>query len=201
MEDEERAAIVLYWIPLGAGGNGFVRNNGRMYEALRARIERRTPMDLVHSALEVTVDAERYTIENGWPSPDAHTSTRGVVVEGPVGSLWAGRFRPFRYEIRRWRDGIIPDIAEAIGGPLVLATDPVLARTILALVPEVPPLIWGRKPSGSSEMWNSNSVIAWLLARSGFAGTGAHLPEGTRAPGWQTGVEIARAAEARRTPR
>ena len=37
---------------------------------------------------------------------------RGVVAEGAVGSSWAGRFRIFRYEIRLWPNGHIPDVAE-----------------------------------------------------------------------------------------
>ena len=34
-----RAAVDLYWLPLGAGGH-FVRLNGRIYEALAARVRR-----------------------------------------------------------------------------------------------------------------------------------------------------------------
>ena len=42
---------------------------------------------------------------------------RGVVAEGPVGSRWAGRLRIFRYEVRCWRGGIIPDVDEAVESP------------------------------------------------------------------------------------
>ena len=42
---------------------------------------------------------------------------RGVVAEGSVGARAAGRFRLFRYEVRRWRDGMIHDLAEAIESP------------------------------------------------------------------------------------
>jgi|SRR5215207_3439158 len=48
------AAVDLYWLPLGAGGH-FVRLNGRLYEALAARLERRPARDLYHSALQVEV--------------------------------------------------------------------------------------------------------------------------------------------------
>jgi hypothetical protein len=48
------------------------------------------------------------------PIPDLRRERRGVVAEGPVGTKWAGRFRLFRYEIRRWREGVIPDAREAI---------------------------------------------------------------------------------------
>ena len=40
--------IDLYWIPLGAGGHGFVRLNGRLYESLTARREHRPPPALPH---------------------------------------------------------------------------------------------------------------------------------------------------------
>jgi hypothetical protein len=36
------SAIDLYWLPLGAGGR-FVRTNGRLYEAVAARVQRRDP--------------------------------------------------------------------------------------------------------------------------------------------------------------
>jgi hypothetical protein len=36
------AAVDLYWLPLGAGGR-FVRANGRLYEAVAARVQRRDP--------------------------------------------------------------------------------------------------------------------------------------------------------------
>jgi hypothetical protein len=31
----------------------------------------------------------------------------------------------------------------------------------------VPP-VWGRDELGAGEMWNSNSLISWLIARSGL---------------------------------
>ena len=46
------AGVDLYWFPLGAGGR-FVRLNGRVYEALTARLQRRPACDLYHSALQV----------------------------------------------------------------------------------------------------------------------------------------------------
>jgi hypothetical protein len=41
--------VDLYWLPLGAGGH-FVRLNGRIYEALAARLQGRQPRDRYHSA-------------------------------------------------------------------------------------------------------------------------------------------------------
>jgi hypothetical protein len=106
------AAVDLYWLPLGAGGH-FVGLNGRVFEAAAARLAGRPACDLYHSALEVRVAAARFVIEQA-PVRDARGEQRGVVAEGPVGTRWAGRFRIFRYEIRLWRDGHIPDIDEAV---------------------------------------------------------------------------------------
>ena len=97
-----------------------MRLNGRVYEAVAARLERRPPCDLYHSALEVRVPAGRFVIEMT-PVPGSSGGERGVVVEGAVGSRWAGRFRIFRYEVRRWRDGVIPDLGEAVESPQQLS--------------------------------------------------------------------------------
>jgi hypothetical protein len=56
------AAVDLYWLPLGAGGH-FVRLNGRVYEAIVARLERREPSDLYHAALEIETTDGMYVIE------------------------------------------------------------------------------------------------------------------------------------------
>jgi hypothetical protein len=185
------AGVDLYWLPLGAGGH-FVRFNGRVYEAIDAHLDRRRSLDLYHSAVVVTVPEGRFVIENAWPIPDGDGPSRGVVVEGPVGSRRLGRLRVFRYEIRSWRDGTISDITEAVESPRRITHDPAHAQRILDLVPNVPPLIWGRRPPGATEMWNSNSVISWLLARSGLAMDEIRPPAGGRAPGWTTGIELAR---------
>jgi hypothetical protein len=39
--------VDLYWLPLGAGGHS-VRLNGRVYEAVAARLARRPACDLYH---------------------------------------------------------------------------------------------------------------------------------------------------------
>jgi hypothetical protein len=83
--------VDLFWLPLGAGGSS-VRLNGRVYEALAARLERRPACDLYHSALELHVPEGRFVIEQA-PVPDANGAERGVVAEGAVGQRWAGRFR------------------------------------------------------------------------------------------------------------
>ena len=186
-----RASIDLYWLPLGAGG-WFVRFNGRLYEAIHALLERRWPLDLYHSALEVRVPEGRFVVENSWPIPDADGASRGVVVEGPVASRRLERWRTFRYEVRRWRDGVIADAGEAVASPQRLSDDLVLARRLLDLVGCLPSPVWGRDELGTGEMWNSNSVVAWLLARSGLPSGEVRPPEGGRAPGWHAGLVAAR---------
>jgi len=184
------ASIDLYWLPLGAGGH-FVRFNGHAYEVIHARLDRRRPLDLYHSALEVRVPEGRFVIENVWPIPDASGAARGVAVEGPVGSRRLARFRVLRYEIRRWREGVIPDVGEAVASPQRLSDDQRLAHRLLELVATVPPLVWGRDELDMGEMWNSNSVISWLLARSRLRPEEIHPPKGGCAPGWAVGHRLA----------
>ena len=192
------ASVDLYWLPLGAGGH-FVRLNGRAFEAAAARAARRPACDLYHSALEVRVAAARFVIEQA-PVRDAHGGQRGVVAEGPVGTRWAGRFRIFRYEIRLWRDGHIPDIDEAVSSPRRLTGEEALARRVLDLVPQVPTPVWGRDQLKTGDMWNSNSVIAWVIARSGMDVESICPPPAGRAPGWHAGLEVARRQEAAMPP-
>ena len=179
----------LYWIPLGAGQH-VVRLSGKLFEAIGARLQWRRPCDLYHSALVVVVPEGRLTIEQT-PVPDVHGERRGVVVEGPVGMRLAGRFRLFRYEVRRWRDGVIPDVADAVASPVRVAEDLARASQVLDLVPSVPPLVWGRDEHHTGEMWNSNSVISWLLTRAGIDAGGIQPPRPGRAPGWRAGLVVA----------
>ena len=182
------ASVDLYWLPLGAGGH-CVRLNGRAYETIAARIGRRPRYDLYHSALEVTLPEGRFVIEQA-PVRKRDGVDRGVVGEGVVGSRWAQRLRIFRYEVRRWREGSIPDVAEAVESPRRLSEDVGAARRLLALVPDVPMPVWGRDELHAGEMWNSNSVIAWLLARSEVDVDSIHPPAGGRAPGWRAGLVV-----------
>ena len=183
-------AVDLYWLPLGAGGHS-VRLNGKVFEAAVALLERRRRFDLYHSALEVHVPEGRFTIES-CPVPNANGQERGAVAGGPVGSRWAGRLRIFRYEIRCWRDGVIPDIGEAVESPQRLTQDEDTARRLLHLVPRVPTPVWGRDELNAGEMWNSNSIISWLLVSSGIDAGTVSMPSGGRAPGWDSGLVVAR---------
>jgi hypothetical protein len=185
--------IDLYWLPLGAGGRS-VRLNGKAFEALVAWREGRARSDLYHAALEVGLPEGRYVIEQtpAWSAG----GERGVVTGGAVGARAAGRLRLFRYEVRCWRDGIIPDIAEAVESPRRLSDDAGRARRLIDLVPYVPTPVWGRDELGAGEMWNSNSLIAWLLVRTGFDVESIPLPRGGRAPGWHAGIAVARRRDA-----
>jgi hypothetical protein len=167
--------VDLYWIPLGAGGR-FVRFNGRVFEALCAARDRRRRRDLYHAALVVRLDGEQYTIELA-PSPDGDLASRGVVATGAVGIRALGCLRWFRYEVRCWRGGTIPDLGYAVARRRV-TTDPAQIQRLLEAAPAVPTPVWGRR-------WNSNSVIAWLLTAAGLDCPA--LPSGGRAPGWAAG--------------
>ena len=182
------ASVEVLWIPLGAGQH-VVRISGRAFEALSAFVQRRPSCALYHSALVVAVDGARHVIEMT-PVPDEHGEQRGVVAEGMVGSAWLGRFRVFRYEIHRWRDGVIPDADQAIA-TTALELKPDDAQRLLDLVPSVPTPVWGRDDLGAGEMWNSNSVTSWILHRAGIDTAPLGPPDGGRAPGWNAGVVVA----------
>jgi hypothetical protein len=190
-----QGSVDLYWLPLGAGGHS-VRLNGRVFEAVVARREKRPAMSLYHSALVVSAPEGEFVIEMA-PVPDGDGALRGVVAEGAVGSRLARSLRIFRYEIRRWRDGVIPDVDEAVDSPQRLTEDPTIASRVLGLVPEVPTPVWGRDELRAGEMWNSNSLISWLLVRSGLGIDAVQPPSGGRAPGWHAGLAVARRDEKR----
>jgi hypothetical protein len=192
------AGIDLFWLPLGAGGRS-VRLNGRVYEAVVARLERRPRCGLYHSALEVRVPPERFVIEMT-PVLAGDPADHGVVAEGAVGARGAGRLRLFRYEVRRWRDGLIPDVEEAVESPQLLTDDTATALRLLELVPQVPTPVWGRDELGTGEMWNSNSLISWLIVRAGLPVQSIRPPAGGRAPGWRAGIAVAATAAAQPPP-
>ncbi len=181
--------VDLYWLPLGAGGHS-VRLNGRIFEAAVALRDRRPRFDLYHSALVVRLPEGPVMVETG-PVMSGDGGARGVVAQGAVGSRWAGWLRIFRYEVRCWPGGVIPDIAEAVDSPRPLTGDVDLARRLLGLAPSVPTPVWGRDDLGAGEMWNSNSVTAWLIAVSGIPVNSIAAPAGGRAPGWDAGVAVA----------
>ena len=188
--DRGESALDLYWLPLDAGGRS-VRLDGKVFEAVLAGLERRPRYDLYHSALVLVLHGEQYVIEQapaGRGSPDA----RGVVATGAVGMRALGRLRVFRYEVRCWRDGVIPDLEEAVASPVRVSDDPEVVGRVLELAARVPARVWGRDADDAGEMWNSNSIVSWLLVRSDVEIQSIRPPEGGRAPGWDAGIEVAR---------
>lgn len=179
----------LFWIPLGAGDH-VVQTSGRIYEALVARLQHRETADLYHSALIAHVPEGRVVVEMT-PVPSG-SHDRGVVAEGAVGSQLLGRLRIFRYEIRRWRDGVIPDLRFAVASPVQLTSDPREVQDAMAWVEFVPTPVWGRDQFAAGEMWNSNSVVSWVLERANLLERAGRPPLDGRAPGWDAGVAVAK---------
>ncbi|MEP9413398.1 hypothetical protein ABLE92_03455 [Gordonia sp. VNQ95] len=180
-------SVTLHWIPLGAGGR-VVARCGRVYESVSARTRHERPAQPVHAALTVVTDGSRYIIEQApvWGAPPGD---RGVRVTGPVGLRLLGRSRYFRYEIRCWRDGLIPDLAAELARCPIPGDDRTAQRIIDATA-RVPAFTWGRRAPGTTQMWNSNSVAAWLLVTAGI--DPPLPPAGCHAPGWDAGRVIAR---------
>jgi hypothetical protein len=123
-----------------------------------------------------------------WNVADAD---RGVLAQGAVGSRRLGRFRAFRYEMRCWPGGHIPDVAEAVDSPVRTTEDPTRVAAVLEVLHDIPSLTWGRDELGAGEMWNSNSAVAWALARTGHDMDAIGPPPGGRAPGWTAGLVLA----------
>ncbi len=155
--------------------------------------------DLYHSALAVELDQDRFVIESA-PAWGSSEPDRGVVCEGPVGLPWLGHSRFFRYEVRRWRNGVIPDATAAVGGPVQVSTVEARAEKLLELVPSFPAATWGRDELRTGEMWNSNSLIAWLLACSGHNVEALRPPARGRASGWSAGLVVAARRHGDRSP-
>lgn len=182
--------VRLLWIPVGAGGH-VVRHTSRWWERLAAARGHRAARPLVHGVLEVVLDGSTWILEMApaWGGPRA--VDRGVVRTGPVGLALLGRSRWFRYEVRRWRDGVLPDRRWAVGDPVVVSRDDATARALLRHLEEVPALTWGRAVGATGDMWNSNSLVSWLLAVSGVPTAELRPPGGARAPGWDAGLAVA----------
>jgi hypothetical protein len=72
------------------------------------------------------------------------------------------------------------------------ACEPVLNPTAAPLAPDVPTPVWGRDELRTGDLWNSNSVVSWLITRTGLDPGAIPLPCGGRAPGRDAGVTAAR---------
>lgn len=125
------------------------------------------------------------------PVWNVDAAERGVVCKGRFATRCLGRSRPFRYEVRRWCDGRIPDLAEAGASPRRLSNDKSQVTDLLDILPSVPSLTWGRDELRAGDMWNSNSLISWLLARTGHDMPTIRPPIRGRAPGRHAGLVLA----------
>ena len=179
-----------------------VRISSNCWERWRARRERRPPGRLYHSVLEIKSDGERYVVElaPAWTPPFGIIGTirgrndRGVVATGAVGSRLLGWWPWFRYEVRCWPDGVIPDLEFAVGEPLVIPLSNERAQAMIDQVAKVPCHVWGRDVLGIRDMWNSNSAIAWVLQSGGVDAASMVPPTDGSAPGWAAGVLAAEQA-------
>ena len=186
----EGPRAALWWLPVGAGGH-VVIHTSRWWESYHARLERRSPRPLYHAALEVHTDSATRQVMEMAPAWSREAAHRGVMMTGPVGMRCLGRSRLFRYEVRCWRDGTIPDKHLAPAPPSVFPLTPLQARALIARVADVPRHTWGRDAFGTGDMWNSNSVISWLLVTSGIGAAALDPPDGGAAPGWAAGIVAA----------
>lgn len=183
--------LQLWWLPVGAGGH-VVKHTSRWWELAQARRNHRRPQPLFHSALIVSVNDVDHVIEMA-PAWGRNDPARRVVATGPVGLRQLGRFRLFRYEVRCWPNGILPDRRYAAGRPMEFTLTPGAASALIDRVAAVPRCVWGRDLPGSGDMWNSNSLISWLLQGAGIDAAALRPPHGGRAPGWDAGIIAASA--------
>lgn len=156
-------SVLLWWVPVGAGGH-LVRHTSHWWELAQAARGRRAPQQLFHTVLEIVADGDRYVIEMAPAWGASSSDDRGVVATGLVGLPWLGGSRFFRYEVRRWRNGVIPDRRWAVGGPVAIAHDGATADRLLQRIERVPTLTWGRDASRTGDMWELK--LAHLVAAS-----------------------------------
>ena len=83
--------------------------------------------------------------------------------------------------------------------PRLLSSDEDCARRVLGNVAQVPTPVWGRDELATGEIWNSNSIIAWVIVRSGIDTEAIRPPAGGRAPGWHAGLVVAHRPDGART--
>ncbi len=65
-------------------------------------------------------------------------------------------------------------------------------QRLLRLAPDVPTPVGERDEPRTGDLWNSNSVVSWLITRTGLDPGAIPLSCGGRAPGRDAGVAAAR---------
>lgn len=180
--------VELWWMSVGAGTSRVQQASLRLWEAIEAARARRPRARLVHSALKLHDGTATWTLEL---TPAFVAAATPPLITGPVGLGAAGRLRLFRYQLVCLPGETFPDEAWAVAQAR-LPGEAELAARLLALAPTVPRHVWGRRVHGTREMWTSDSVVSWLLARAGVDVPAVAPPAGTRAPGWGAGLALAR---------
>ena len=161
--------------------------NGKAYEALSAAFERRRLTSTMPD-FEVRLGDGSFVIEVA-PSPDA-ACRPGRRRRRPC---WQPLRRcptalPLRGPLLVGRSD--PDVDEAVASPCACL---MIQRPLIACSSSYPPSrhsVWGRDELQTGDMWNSNSVISWLIARAHLLVDVALPPHG-RAPGWAAGIRVA----------
>jgi hypothetical protein len=183
------AGIELYWIPVAAGTARLQRASLRVWETFEAARARRPRATLFHTALKLwPTGGEALTLEL---APAFKGGTRPPLASGPVGVRWADRWVLFRYELVLVPAPTLPDEQWAVDSPVRLTAEAATAARIIEIAPTVPGHTWGRRVTGTQEMWTSDSVVSWLLVRAGLDLSRVQPPAGGRAPGWDAGIDVA----------
>jgi hypothetical protein len=179
--------VELFWLPVGAGTH-LQRASLVAYGWCLALIQRRPRADFVHAALKVKLNDRCFTLEL-MPVPKRQQTE--PLMTGAVGSPLAGRLRIFRYQLLCLESDHLPDEEWAIQSPIILSTERDIAERVLDSGRDVPPYTWGRRAPGTTEMWTSDSAVAWLLCQVGLDAAALNPPAGTQAPGWLAGTQLA----------
>lgn len=181
--------VKLIWVPVvgGASVDDILEFIAKFY------IDNPDGKTLFHSALEIQLpeggECNRYIIElTESVSDKAESAKVGETVQHNI-------FGPFGYTIRLYRNGQEED-HERSKPRILLTNDCGIASNIVAFVKaqEIPDLDYGKKigtRSGAADRWTSNSVVAWLLQRTGLNPGGIFPPDGGIAPGWDAGSSYA----------
>ena len=144
-----------------------MRLNGRIFEAVGRGLEQRDRVRPLPLRMVVRVPEGEFVIEQAPVGTERELAASSP--KAPVGSRWARADSdlPLRDPpLARWRDP-----GRRRGGRQPAAADrgfPLRAGRARSCA-NVPMPVWGRDELGTGEMWNSNSVVAWLIARSGLA--------------------------------
>jgi hypothetical protein len=163
------------------------------WERLRALKAGRSPRELLHVALEVQLDSSTKFVIELVPAGfgPARTST-GVVGNGPILSRALGWMRMFQYEIRRWKNGVVEAKDKSTRPPSTYVITRDQALQIIDGASRAPRHPWGQDVLGNGDMWNSNSLVSFVLVSAGMDPAAIEPPASADWPGWDTGVALAR---------